>query len=108
MSHALIVRRRAEHDMAEAGLWYERRRAGTALYFIRCVDASMALITRHPEVGPVQFGPFRRVLVPRFPFGVFYTIESAAVIVHGVFHSSRDPNRIRKLLESESDEPMAS
>ena len=107
MSHALIIRRRAEHDMAEAGLWYESRRSGTALYFIRCVDAAISLVTRHPEAGPIQFGTFRRVLVSRFPFGVFYTIESGTVIVHGVFHWSRDPNRIRELLESESDEPMA-
>jgi plasmid stabilization system protein ParE len=107
MSHVLVIRRRAEHDMAEAALWYESRRPGTALYFIRCVDAAIARITRHTEVGPVQFGPFRRILVSRFPFGVFYTIESGTVVVHGVFHSSRDPNKIRQWLESESDEPMA-
>ena len=105
MSHALIIRRRAEHDMAEVGLWYETRRPGTALYFIRCVDAAIELITRHPEAGPLQFGSFHRILVSRFPFGVFYTIESGTVIVHGVFHSSRDRNKIRKLLESETDEP---
>ena len=29
----------------------------------------------------------------------------AEVIVHGIFHSSRDPNKIRELLEFESDEP---
>ena len=107
MSHALIIRRRAEHDMAEAGLWYESRRPGTALYFIRCVDAAIELITRHPEAGPVQFGPFHRILVSRFPFGVFYTTSSGTVIVHAVFHLSRDPNKIRELLESETDEPMA-
>ncbi len=107
MSHALIVRRRAEQDMAEAGLWYESRQPGTALYFIRCVDAALALITRHPEAGPVQFGPFRRILVSRFPFSVFYTIEAERVIVHGVYHSSRDPDKIRRLLESETDEPVA-
>lgn len=107
MSHALIIRRRAEHDMAEAGLWYETRRSGTAPYFIRCVDAAIALVTRRPEVGPVQFGPFRRILVSRFPFGVFYTIEVETVVVHGVYHSSRDPDRIRRLLESETDEPRS-
>jgi plasmid stabilization system protein ParE len=107
MSHALIIRRRAEHDMAEAGLWYETRQPGTALYFIRCVDAAMALIARHPEAGPIQFGSFRRVLVSRFPFGVFYTNEAGTVIVHGVYHSSRDPDKIRHLLESATDEPMA-
>lgn len=107
MSYALIIRRRAEHDMAEAGLWYETRRPGTALYFIRCVDAAIALITRHPESGSIQFGAFRRILVSRFPFGVFYTIEHETIVVHGVFHNSRDPHKIRELLESESDGPVA-
>ena len=106
MSHALIVRRRAEHDMAEAALWHESRRPGAGLHFIRCVDAAIALITRHPEAGPVQFGPFRRILVSRFPFGVFYSITVGTVTVHGVFHASRDPDKIRQLLEFESDEPM--
>ncbi len=55
----------------------------------------------------MQFGPFRRVLVSRFPFGVFYTVEAETVVVHGVYHSSRAPDKIRQLLESETDEPMA-
>jgi toxin ParE1/3/4 len=100
MSHAVIIRRRAEHDMAEAALWYEGRRVGTGLYFIRCVDAAISLITRHAEAGPVQFGPFRRILVSRFPFAVFYSVEVNSIVVHGVFHSSRSPDIIREFLES--------
>ena len=107
MSQALVIRRRAEHDLAEAALWYESRRLGTALHFIRCVDAAMALVTRHPQAGPVQFGPFRRVLVSRFPFSVFYTIEAEIIVVHGVYNSSRDPDKIRQLLESGNDQPTA-
>lgn len=107
MSRALIIRRHAEHDMAEAGLWHETRRTGSGLHFIRCVDAALSLITRHPEAGPVQFGGFRRILVPRFPFGIFYSVEAEAVIVHGVFHSSRNPERIRHILESGSGDPAA-
>lgn len=107
MSLGLIIRRRAEQDMMEAGLWYESRKPGTALYFLRCVDAAIARLTRHPEVGPVQFGPFRRLLVARFPFGVFYSIESSNVIVHAVLHLWRDPEKIRELLESGTDDPAA-
>ena len=54
----------------------------------------------------MQFGLFRRVLVSRFPFSVFYSIEPEAIVVHGVFHSSRDPDKIRRLLESGSEEPI--
>lgn len=104
MSHALIVRRRAEHDIAETCLWYETRRPGSAGHFIRCVDAAMSLIARHPQAGPIQFGAYRRILVSRFPFAIFYTIEAGSVVVHGLYHSSRDPDKIRQSLES--DEPM--
>ncbi len=51
----------------------------------------------------MQFGPFRRVLVSRFPFGVFYSIESDTVIVHAVYHRSRDPNRLRQSLDTGED-----
>jgi len=44
-------------------------------------------------------GWFRRVLVPRFPFGIFYSIESEAIIVHAVLHLSGDPDKIRRLLQ---------
>ena len=103
VSHRLIVRRRAEHDMAEAGLWYESRRPGTALHFLRCIDAAIALITRHPEAGSLQFASFRRVLVSRYPFGLFYTIESDMIVVHAIYHSSRDPREIRRILEADAD-----
>ena len=106
MSLPLIVRRRAEHDMAEAGLWYESRNSGAGIHFVRCADAAISLIGRQPEAGPVQFGLFRRVLVSRFPFSVFYSIEPEAIVVQGVFHSSRDPDKIRRLLESGSEEPI--
>ena len=91
--------------MTEAGLWYERQRPGTALYFLRCVDAAIAFVTRHTEAAPVQFDRFRRRLVSRFPFGVFYTVEAGTIIVHGVLHLSRDPSKIRELLASETDLP---
>lgn len=100
MSLALIIRPRAERDLAEAGLWYESRSTGTGSYFLRCVDAAMSLVIRHAEVGPIQFGPFRRVLVRRFPFGVLYTVEVSSIIVHGVFHLSRDP--ICRAIQTES------
>ncbi len=93
--------------MVEAALWYETHQPGTAIYFVRCVDAAFSLIARPPEAGPMQFGPFRRILVSRFPFAVFYTVEGEKVIVHGVYHSSRDPNKIRRLLESKNDKPAA-
>ena len=105
MSYSLIVRSRAEQDLAEASLWYEGRAPGTGAYFVRCVDAAISLIIRQPQAGPVYFQQFRRVLVPRFPFGIFYSIESEAIIVHAVLHLSREPDKIRRLLQTAYEGP---
>jgi len=105
VSYSLIVRSRAEQDLAEASLWYEGRAPGTGAYFVRCVDAAISLIIRQPQAGPVYFQQFRRVLVPRFPFGIFYSIESEAIIVHAVLHLSRDPDKIRRLLQTAYEGP---
>ena len=100
MSREFIVRRGAEHDIAETCLWYETRRPGSAVHFIRCVDAAMALIARHPQAAPIQFGVYRRILVSRFPFAIFYTAEATSVVVHALYHLSRNPDKIRQSLES--------
>ena len=78
VSYSLIVRSRAEQDLAGASLWYEGRAPGTGAYFVRCVEAAISLIIRQPQAGPVYFQQFRRVLMPRFPFGIFYNIESSS------------------------------
>jgi toxin ParE1/3/4 len=40
---------------------------------------------------PVVHKDIYRMLVRRFPFGIFYRIEDTVVIVIAVFHASRDP-----------------
>ena len=41
---------------------------------------------------------FRRALVRRFPFEVFYEFDDTRVIVHLVFHTSQDPAKWRARL----------
>jgi plasmid stabilization system protein ParE len=105
MSLGLIVRRSAEHEATEVALWYETRQPGSGRSFLRSMDAAIALIVRHPQAGPVQFGAFRRILISRYPYGVFYVVEATRIVVHAVFHTSRDRKKLQKRLESETDEP---
>jgi plasmid stabilization system protein ParE len=41
---------------------------------------------------------YRRGLVRRFPYAVFYEYADNKVIVYCVFHTSRDPNKWRERL----------
>jgi len=48
-------------------------------------------VLENPEVYRVVYSGFRRCVVRRFPFSVFYTIEGPDVVVHSVFDSRQDP-----------------
>lgn len=41
---------------------------------------------------------YRRVLVRRFPYAIFYEISGDAVTVFAVFHTARDPGKWRSRL----------
>lgn len=37
---------------------------------------------------------FRRKLVPRSPFAIYYTVEGGRLIIHAVFDQRQDPQKI--------------
>jgi plasmid stabilization system protein ParE len=41
---------------------------------------------------------YRRSLVRRFPYAIYYEDAEGTVIVYGVFHTSRDPGKWRQRL----------
>jgi len=91
MISQLILRPEAEADLAEAYVWYEQRRAGLGQDLLLSVEAALTAIYDHPFLYPVMHRNIRRVLIRRFPFGVYYLVEGETVIVLSIFHASRDP-----------------
>jgi plasmid stabilization system protein ParE len=98
MAARLIIAPEAEQDLADAYAWYEGRRSGLGEEFLTCVDASIAAISRTPEMHPVVHEDYRRALVRRFPYAIFYESVENTVTVYCVFHTSRDPARWRQRL----------
>ncbi len=98
MPAKLIIAPEAEADIDEAYGWYEAQRIGLGEEFLGCVDASIAGICRKPELHPIVFKQYRRVLTRRFPYAVFYEHENGLVTVYCVFHTSLDPEKWRKRL----------
>src|SRR5437667_11001324 len=99
MTHRLIVRPEAERDIAEAAHWYEERSQGLGSHFLRCADASMAFIHRNPLSVAKYYKEYRRALLHRFPYGVFFVFDNEAVVVVAILHLAQDPERIQQLLE---------
>ncbi|MFO8029651.1 MAG: type II toxin-antitoxin system RelE/ParE family toxin, partial [Cyclonatronaceae bacterium] len=69
MPVSLILTEKAEKDLDDAYHWYEKQEPGLGKQVIRCIDAKIANINRHPLHHPVvQNENVRRALVNRFPY----------------------------------------
>jgi len=91
VSLPLIITPEAETDLADAKAWYENRREGLGEEFILCVEEAFDRIRRIPEGASEVVPGIRRVVVRRFPYGVFYRIDADQIAVIAVYHSRRDP-----------------
>jgi toxin ParE1/3/4 len=93
VSWQVTIRPRAHVDLSEARDWYDRRREGLGNEFLVAVADAMLALEEAPERQPIYYRDFRRVLTDRFPYKIFYRIESQAVIVYRVLHGARDHTR---------------
>ncbi|MBU0699124.1 MAG: type II toxin-antitoxin system RelE/ParE family toxin [Proteobacteria bacterium] len=98
MAAELIIAPEAQQDIDEAYSWYEDRRSGLGEEFLACVDACIQAICRTPELHAKVHEEYRRSLVRRFPYAIFYEYTGGKVIVYSIFHASRDPKKWRNRL----------
>ena len=98
MAVELVIAPEAEQDIADAYGWYEGRRAGLGEEFLSCVDACIQAICRTPEMHRTIHENYRRGLVRRFPYAVFYEYAADTVTVYCVFHTSQDADKWRQRL----------
>ena len=97
MSEPPILLPEAKADVADAYLWYEEQSLGLGMEFLRCVETALASIQRTPLIYPLVHESYRRALVRRFPFVIFFEIEDSRgrCVVFAVFHCSQDPAKWR-------------
>lgn len=98
MAAELIIAPEAEQDIAEAYAWYESHRVGLGEEFLARLDACVQTILRNSQTYRVVYENYRRGLLRRFPYAVFYECENDVVTVYCVFHASRDPAKWHRRL----------
>jgi len=103
MAVRVVVVHEAERDITGAYAWYEDRRTGLGEEFLGCLDACIEAIRRMPLTHPTVFRGFRRALLRRFPYAVFYEYESNVATIFGVLHTSRHPGRWMRRATGTSD-----
>ncbi|RLA47051.1 MAG: type II toxin-antitoxin system RelE/ParE family toxin [Gammaproteobacteria bacterium] len=93
MSYTVRLREEAEFDLTEAAEWYERQRDGLGHEFLDEVLSTLDAIRIEPQSYPLVHRKTHRALVSRFPFAVFYRVQSSDIVVVSVMHGSRHPAR---------------
>jgi plasmid stabilization system protein ParE len=66
--------------------------------FLDCVDACIQQLRRTPARHVKIFEDYRRAMVRRFPYIVFYEYDGTTLTIYGVLHTSRDPEKWRERL----------
>jgi plasmid stabilization system protein ParE len=62
----------AESDITRAVEWYAGESPALAFDFLRCVEATLAGIGRAPGVFRARADGWRKAMLPRFPYAVFF------------------------------------
>lgn len=93
MTLEVRLRPEAESDLTEAAIWYEEQLLGLGDQFLDEVLAMFSSVAETPLLYPVIHRNTRRALIHRFPFGIFYIVESNSIVVLAVMHGSRHPRR---------------
>jgi plasmid stabilization system protein ParE len=99
MTYSIILSEIAEREIAAIRDWYDAQPFQYGLDFILTIEDTFARIAYNPNIYPVVlFNKYRRVLVRRFPYAVYFSVEGNVIKISSVFHHSRSPEILYKKL----------
>lgn len=88
----------AQTDLIEGYHFYESQEAGLGSYFIDTLYSDIDSLRIFGGVHRKAYKDLHRALSKRFPFAIYYTLESETVRVTSVVDCRRNPSWIRKHL----------
>lgn len=93
MNYLLEVSDAADKEIEIAFFWYEAEQENLGIRFLNCLDETISLITEFPYSYPVKVRNYHECYMGIFPFVISYQIEGKKILIHSVFHTSRNPKR---------------
>jgi hypothetical protein len=87
----------AQQDLVDGYRFYEGQVAGLGDYFLDSLFSDIDSLLFYAGIHTQHFG-YRRLLSKRFPFAVYYRIESGIALVYAVLDCRRAPSWIRDRL----------
>lgn len=98
MNYTLRLRPELVEDAQAAFGWYESVATGLGHELLRAYFVAVAAAHRQPLSYQKVYRDFRRVLLGRFPYVLYFRVERQTVVVFLLIHGARDPAAIRRVL----------
>jgi plasmid stabilization system protein ParE len=90
----------AFNDLADGRDFYERQDSGLGEYFLDTLFSDIDSLVLYAGIHRKVFG-FHRLLSKRFPYAIYYQIETGnTVVVYRVLDCRQHPRRTRMALKS--------
>jgi plasmid stabilization system protein ParE len=86
----ILVSREARADIGHAVGGYRDISPTLSARFGAELDRIYSAIAKYPQMYPVVYKNFRRALLRKFPYSVFYIVEETSILIVGVVHQARD------------------
>jgi len=96
---SIVYLKSARQDLLEGFLFYESKKAGLGLYFLESIYSDIDSLNLYAGIHSLHFNNYYRLLSKRFPFAVYYRIDTNIVKIYAVADCRRDPARIRNKLK---------
>ena len=93
VAYRLKFSSRAAREIGKAFAWYEEQSDGLGSEFELAFELQLKRLEQVPLLYIEIIPGVRRTLLPRFPYGVFYTVKNDLVHVLAVIHNARNPQR---------------
>lgn len=91
-----MIEHEAAADVQAAFDWYEDQRPGLGEAFEAAFFGALDRAVRLPEGFEVLHRGTRRVLLQRFPYGLYYKVYGDTLLVLACLHCKEHPDRWRR------------
>lgn len=84
----------AEKEIDAAIEFYESRSKDLGKRFLTYLKSYLKVLKTNPELFEIKKQPcYRELTLVKFPFVIIYEIFENEIIIHSVFHTSKNPQR---------------